>query len=86
MSGSTSIDIDETTTKVPKLDIQVTTVKPADINRILSETTLISNTTVTTPASTTLLTRVPLTSLNPDRRLTTTAKTGLLEETGFVSI
>ena len=32
--NATNIDIDETTTQEPELDIQKTTVKPADINLI----------------------------------------------------
>ena len=80
MSGSTSLDIDETTTKVPKMDIEVTTVKPADINLIQTETKS-SLTGTTTPSSTSLLLTDP-----DDRRFTTTAKTGLFEGTGQVSL
>ena len=62
-SGLSSINIDETTTQAPELDIQVTTVKPADIN-------LIPNTVVLQQVV------APGVMTNPDdQQLTSTEKT-----------
>ena len=69
MSGSTSIDIDETTTQVPKFNIPVTTVKPADINLIPNSVVFQPNQDVALGLKT-----------NPDD-LTTTEKTDIFDGT-----